>query len=341
MKETGAVLGGPEGRAKAPRPRSAFGLVGDIGGTNARFALVEPAGGEPRIAEYQSFVCRDFATVTDVICAYLETVALKNAPPPRTVIAVAGPVSRGSIALTNLGWSFSEDDLRKAGLGDVRLINDYAALASGAPHYRPSHLRHIGGPIWRPEQGETLAVVGAGTGFGVAALAQGLSSEVVLATEGGHVGFAPVDALEVELLGILSARFGRVSIERILSGPGLSNLHAALCQIHGEAIPAADPAAITLAAQAGDPASVRSIERFCAILGSAAGDIALAFGARGGVYIGGGIAPVIGDQLLESRFRERFEAKGRFEGYMRAIPTWIINHPHAALMAAARVLTKL
>jgi glucokinase len=181
-------------------------------------------------------------------------------------------------------------------------------------------------------------VVGAGTGFGVAALARQGGREVVMPTEGGHMGFAPVDEVEIEVLKRLTAEFGRVSIERILSGPGLARLHTTLQQIRGEPAQRLDPAAITRGARDGEAACVQTVEQFCAILGGAAGDLALALGARGGVYLGGGIAPAIGDLLVKSRFRARFEAKGRLSPYLQAIPSWIIIHPRAALIAAARLL---
>jgi glucokinase len=256
------------------------------------------------------------------------------AAPSQSIIAVAGPVMGGAIRLTNLGWTTSEDSMRAAGYGAVRLINDYEALALGAAHFRPADLRHAGGPT-DGEPGRTLAVLGPGTGFGASALARTADGEMVLATEGGHIGFAPYDALELEVLKVLAAKFGRVSVERIVSGPGLANLHAALCEVHGEPVATVGPAAITQGARTGDAACARSVEQFCAILGGVAGDLALALGARGGVFIGGGIAPGIADLLLASRFRERFEAKGRLSAYVEAVPTWIITHPQAALISAA------
>lgn len=310
-------------------------LVGDVGGTNARFALARRIDGRPVIDHHESFPAQRHPTFLDGVAAFLEGCDVK---PTGGVIAVAGPVTDGEIDLTNSPWRVSEAELRTLGLNPVRLINDFEALAWGAPAVPSDHLASLGGPAMG-DPDSTLAVVGPGTGFGVSALVRDArGGEMALPSEGGHACFAPGDALEDEILRVLRQRYGRVSIERLICGPGLLNLHRALAEIDGRETRIDDPALITAEAMA-EPRSPcgATLARFCAMLGAVAGDIALTTGARGGVYIAGGIAPRILPFLQASPFRERFERKGRFRDYMAAIPTHVILHRHAALLGAARV----
>jgi len=316
-----------------------YGLVADIGGTNARFAWVELGSGEARPRGVRDLRCRDHVTPSEAVESYLAEAKLDRRP-EFAVLAVAGPVIDGAITLTNANWTLSEREFRQDGFTGVRLINDFAALALVAGRLSAEDAPGLGGPAEGAE-GETLAVLGAGTGFGVSALARDDAGQAILATEGGHVAFAPADEIEIEVLKLLMRRFGRCSVERLLSGPGLLNLHEALAEVAGEAAGHDDPESITADALAGDEACLRTVMRFCAILGSVVGDAALGYGARGGVFIAGGIAPVILPILQRSDFRTRFEAKGRFEGYMRAIPTRVIIRPHVALVGAALALQAL
>src|SRR4029453_16086192 len=200
------------------------GLVGDVGGTNARFALVDSQG---HIRHPRSFAAKDYSSLGDVIAEYLEQTAGRRRP-PRAVIAVAGPVLDGEIEFTNLHWQVSEGDLlAHFEFEAVKLINDFAAQALACPLLEPDDLRALG-PELRGPTGCPQVVLGAGTGFGVAGLARGERGDVAVATEGGHAGFAPCDEVEVEILRRLKARHGRVSIERLLSGPGLYDLYRAL-----------------------------------------------------------------------------------------------------------------
>jgi glucokinase len=314
------------------------GLVGDIGGTHARFALT--GAGETHIREPRTYNNRDFSSLEAVIAAYLKDVQPAHAP-RATVLAVAGPVTDGAIRFTNLDWEISEERLRReAGFGEARLINDFAAQALGAPRASPGGLFSIG-PDLPGAHDATLAVLGPGTGFGVSALARDGRSEMVLATEGGHAGFAPGDELEVEIWRWFRSRHPRVSIERVLSGPGLYELYCALAEIRGEAASLADQLQVQAAAGKGDPLAAATVDRFCEILGSAAGDIALGLGARGGVYVTGGVAKGLAERIAAGDFRRRFEAKGRFETYLRAIPTWLIMEPYTALIGASTVLGSL
>jgi|SRR5690606_12192869 len=306
-------------------------LVGDIGGTNARFAVALADAPAPRLEAVEAFRADRYPTLIEAAADYLGRTDIR---PRRAILAVAGPVVDGAIELTNSPWRVAEADLRDLGL-EGRLINDFEAQAWAAPALGRGDLHHLGGPTEPPTAG-TLAVLGPGTGFGVSALARGPAGQVALATEGGHAAFAPGDETELEISRILGRRYGRVSLERLLSGSGLVNIHRALAEMSGRFPATDDPAEITARALAGEDPWRGDLARFCAILGAAAGDIALTLGARGGVYIAGGIAPRILQFLDASPFRERFEAKGRFVDYMRAIPTWVVTHPHAALLGAAR-----
>jgi glucokinase len=254
-------------------------------------------------------------------------------------LAVAGPIVDGAIALTNTDWRISEVDFSAAvKLSATRLLNDYAALALAAPLLGPEDVRLVG-PELPGRPGGTIAILGAGTGFGVSALVRDGGREVVMTTEGGHASLAPADELEVEVWRRLARQFGRVSIERVLSGPGLLNLYHALGAIEGAETLAATPGEVTRRAQGGDGLAKRTVELFCAILGSVAGDFALAYGAQGGVFLAGGVCKHLVDWLPESAFRTRFEQKGRFQAYLAEIPTRVILHTHTvALLGAARAL---
>jgi glucokinase len=309
-------------------------LVGDIGGTNARFALAEPSNGRPRLSSFRSLLCQDYPSLEAAIAAYFAE--QPSEPRPATaVVAVAGPVVDGALNFTNLGWRVSEGELAaRFGFRAATLINDYAALALAAPALDDEDVHYIGPKLaGRPG---TIAMIGAGTGFGASALVRDGRAESVLTTEGGHIAYAPTDALEAEIWRLLSLKFGRVSVERVLSGPGLTNLHSAMLELEGRKSDGETPDAISRLAEEGDALARRTVELFCDILGSVAGDFALAYGAQGGVCIAGGVAPRLLSYLDNSDFRRRFEAKGRFEGYLRAIPSMIVTQPYAALLGAGR-----
>ncbi len=313
------------------------GLVGDVGGANARLALVDDAG---HIRFPQTYACRDHASLTAVIAAYLKSVDNRQRP-TRAAIAVAGPVVDGEIEFTNLDWRVSEGELLSTfELEAVSLLNDFAAQALAAPRLDAESLRRIGPKRFGSEYAP-IVVLGAGAGFGVAALARSERGETPIPTEGGHAGFAPADDLEAEHWKRLRARHGRVSVERVLSGPGLFDLYRTLAELESRACDHANEQAVFEAANAGEALANAALDRFCAILGGVAGDFALAFGARGGVYIGGGIAPRIADRLDAGGFRARFEDKGRLSEYVREIPTYLITHPYPALVGAARELAQL
>jgi glucokinase len=220
---------------------------------------------------------------------------------------------------------------------DVRLVNDFAALARSMPLLESQHLIPVGGGAARDVGGvTTTAVVGAGTGLGVGGLVITANDVIPLTTEGGHSSFAPTDELEREINRVLLTRFERVSNERILCGEGLVNLHRALAEIEGKPAETLAPRDVTARAAAkSDPLSVLAMEVFSRVMGSFAGDVVLMFGARGGAFVAGGLAPATLDVFDRAAFRARFEAKGRFRRYMEETPAWIVVHPFAALYGAA------
>lgn len=313
------------------------GLVGDVGGTNARFALLDAEG---RVRHLHVYEAKNYASLNDVIADYLtRTVGRKN--PPRAVIAVAGPVVDGEIEFTNLNWQVSEGELlAQFEFEAIRLMNDFAAQALACPLLDADDLRPLG-PKMRGGAEAPMVVLGAGTGFGVAGLARSERGDIAVATEGGHAAFAPSDDVEVEVWSRLRERHGRVSIERILSGRGLFDLYGVLAGMNQTEATLADEKAVYEAAGKGDALANETLDRFCGIMGSVAGDLALSFGARGGVFVSGGIAPRMADRLAAGTFRARFEAKGRLTPYVKDIPTSLVLHPYPALIGAGRELAMM
>jgi glucokinase len=310
------------------------GLVGDVGGTNARFALVDTEG---RIRNLHVFEAKQYASLTDVIADYLKR-TVGHRRPPRAVIAVAGPVLDGEIEFTNLDWQVSEGDLlAHFEFEAVKLINDFAGQALACPLLTADDLRPLG-PKIRGGSDCPMVVLGAGTGFGVAGLARGDRGDMALPTEGGHAAFAPSDEVEYAVWKRLKAQHGRVSIERLLSGQGLYDLYLTLVEMRGSHPFLADQRAVMDAGNAGDELAGETLDRFCGVLGAVAGDLALTFGARGGVFVSGGIAPRMAERLATGTFRERFEDKGRLRPYVEQIPTSLVLHPYPAIVGAAREL---
>ena len=307
-------------------------LLADVGGTTVRFALADMAADAPlRIDSIRRRRVADCATFADAARDYLRDLGVR---PNRGVFAVAGPVTSDEVRMTNHPWLLSRARLRRElDLDALLLVNDFAAMSHCLPLLASSDLHSIGGlPPTRVDMGrrQTFAVIGPGTGLGVGALLVDGGRFVGLQTEGGHVGFAPGDAVETEVLRALMARFGRVSAERLLCGSGLVNLHHALHRPSLEDTPERITAAVDT-----DPRCRETVERFCAMLGSIAGDFALAFGAWDGVYLAGGLTPILLDWLGSGGFRARFDAKGRYASVLARIPTIAILHPDAGLLGAA------
>jgi glucokinase len=312
-------------------------LLADIGGTNARFALADPAAAMPLLEDsIRSYAVDDFASLADAARHHLDAV---GARPRSAVLAVAGRVEGDVARMTNHPWVVSAERVRQAlALDSVLLVNDFVAQAAAVELLRPGDLQAIGAPERVADAGgtpETRAVLGPGTGLGVGMLVRSGSRYLPLATEGGHAGFAPGTPEEIAILELLSAHFGRVSNERLVSGEGLVNIHRALCELAGEDPGPRSPPDITAGAAAGDRRCQRSIDVFCAVFGSIAGDLVLAFGAWSGVYLSGGLVPILLPALLHSGFRQRFEGKGRYAAAMARVPTLAVVHPQPGLLGAA------
>lgn len=319
-------------------------LIADVGGTHARFALTDPASPTPNILQPRSLPDSAFASLQHAAEHYLAVVGTR---PRRAAIAVASPVGSDEIRLTNRAWSFSQRGLRQGlGLDELLVLNDFGAVAWAAPALAGDdciRLHGGDGPLQGP-----VTILGPGTGLGVAMLVGSHERGwQVVETEGGHVSFAPLDEEEHTLAQWLTAQFGRASNERVLSGQGLSHIDALLRDAladetrnsqRPDASSLRDPAAISDAALEGrDPAAQRALARFCAVLGSVAGDAALIHGART-VLIAGGIVPRFVPFLRGSAFRERFLAKGRFAAYLESVAIRVIVHPNPGLLGAAVAL---
>ena len=308
-------------------------LVGDIGATNARFARLEEDG-QPRRTRIAA--SDDYADIADAIVAYLDEE--DGAPPRAAALAVASPVIGDIVQFTNHPWSFSIAELkRRLGLDRLIVINDFTANALAVPRLREDERVAIGGGS--AAAGAPIAVLGPGSGLGVSGLVQSGARWTALASEGGHATMPASDAQESAVLDHMRSRFGHVSAERVLSGPGLVNLYQTLAALDGvpaEPFTAAQIADHTIGEQ--EPLCAAALAMFCAMLGTVAGDLALTLGARGGVYIAGGIVPRLGAGFAASRFRERFEDKGRFRPYLAAIPTFVVTCPIPAFLGLAALL---
>jgi glucokinase len=320
-------------------------LIADIGGTNARFALTNPASASPAILSPRSLETARFASLQHAAEHYLAEV---DARPRRAAIAVASPVGRDEIRLTNRAWSFSQRELRSSlGLCDLCVLNDFGAVAWAVPGLEDADRIPLYGPGTTPLRGP-VTILGPGTGLGVAMLVgDATCGWKVVETEGGHVTFAPVGEGEQTLARWLAAQFGPASNERVLCGDGLSHIDAVLRATGGKttrasltlrSLPLRNPPDIVTAALDGHDVTARqALARFCAVLGSVAGDAALIHGART-LFIAGGIVPRFVPFLRSSAFRERFLAKGRFAAHLESVAIRVITHPHPGLLGAAVAL---
>jgi glucokinase len=307
----------------------------DIGGTHARFALAEVEGGRVlRLDGERTLRTADHDGLEDAWKAF--GAAAGRPLPPAAAIAFAGPVQGEALKLTNNDWTIRPASIPD-GLGVERftLVNDFGAVAHAVAQLGEAHFRHLCGPDRPLPQVGVISVVGPGTGLGVAQLLRGDGRYRVVETEGGHIGFAPLDGLEDRILAQLRLRHGRVSVERIVSGPGLADLYEALAAIEGVDPGIRDEKALWQSALAGgDRIAGAALDRFFLSLGAVAGDIALAQGAQA-VAIGGGLGLRLAGHLPGSGFRDRFVAKGRFQRRMEEIPVKIVTHPQPGLFGAA------
>jgi glucokinase len=312
---------------------SDWALVGDIGATNARFALVAPGGD---VTETRVLLCDDYPTIGDAITAYLAEVG--GTKPVEAVLAVAASPTGDEVSMTNHPWTFSIRALRqRLGLRRLRVINDFHANAAAVPYLAANERVQVGPGA--PVADAPIGVIGPGTGLGVSALVATAKGPKPIPGEGGHVTMPPADARESAVLELMRARYDHVSAERVLSGPGLVNLYNVLCELsHVPAAPLTAAQITDPKTGAGDPCAKEATAMFCAMLGTIAGNLALTLGARGGIYIAGGIVPKLGPAFAQSQFRERFEAKGRFRSYLAPIPTYVVVRPFAAFLGASKLL---
>jgi glucokinase len=315
-------------------------LLADVGGTNARFAW--QAGPSEPITDVRVLPCAEHARLQDAIRVYLND--LGRGTPYAVAIAIANPITGDHIRMTNHHWSFSQSAVQaEFGFHTLRLLNDFTALALALPDLPAAELRQVGGGQAQPRA--AIGLVGAGTGLGVSGLLPvGRTGWVPLEGEGGHVTLPATTARERLVMDGLIHRYGHASAERVTSGQGLLDTYLLLCEADGvdigSVVGAADVSDAAL--KNGQLQALEALNIFCAMLGSVAGNLALTLGARGGVYVGGGIVPRLGTWFDGSPFRERFETKGRFKSYLADLPVWVITSARSpALMGAARALDAL
>jgi glucokinase len=311
-------------------------LLADIGGTNARFALADPAAPMPLLdGSIRSYAVEAFGSLAEAAEHYLDAT---QAQAGSGVLAVAGRVDGDIARMTNHPWVISRERLRQAlGLADVVLVNDFVAQSMAVSLLGDDDVVAIGAParITSDADSHTYAVLGPGTGLGIGALVVREGRHYPLATEGGHASFAPGTPEEIAILERLSAYYGRVSNERLVSGGGLVNIHRALSELAGLDPGPLQPEDITARAAEGDRRCMRAIDVFCAVFGAIAGDLVLTLGAWDGVFLSGGMVPLLLPALQHSGFRQRFEGKGRYAPAMARVPTVAVLHPQPGLLGAA------
>jgi glucokinase len=301
-------------------------LIADVGGTNARFALLE--GGD--FDRVEIIAVSDCERIEDAVSKYFAGIP-SGKRPAEAAFSVAGPVTGDKIVMMNSPWSFSIEGMRREfGWKQLHVINDFAANALSVPEI-PAELRLQVGD-GSPAANMPIAVLGPGTGLGAGGLVPAPSGWIAVAGEGGNVTLAASDSREAAIIDVLRRQYAHVSAEMVLSGPGLVNLYESLCELAGKPATPSTPEDITNLYPGCDPQRREAVALFCAILGSFAGDLAMTFGARGGVYVMGGIVPKIYEIFRRSQFRDRFEFKGRYRSYLSPIPTYVITHPFPAFL---------
>ena len=309
-------------------------IVADIGGTNARFALVNgKQNGQFEFSHIHILNAQDYPTINAALHAYMQ---LLDGVKPRAVsAAIAGPVLGDTVKMTNLNWEFSVKQLTaEFGLDRFVALNDFAAVAAATGDIHSDFVQTIKAGTGDPNGNK--AVFGPGTGLGVAGVIRHQGKWLPLPSEGGHVNLAPTNALEADIIKAAMKRHPQVSAEVFISGPGLVHLYKALADVLGVAPSDVSPADITSNALAkSDPVCLQTLEVFCSLIGSFAGNLALTYGATAGVYMAGGILPRFADFLRQSEFSQKFNAKGAQQGYVANIPAYLITHPEIAFAGAA------
>lgn len=319
-------------------PDKKFSLVADVGGTNVRFALVE--SGSTLLQSQCTYLCVDHDSLVDAATHYLKQTGLSMGDVRSASLALACPVNADSIQFTNNHWSFRKSELAKAlRLKTVLFLNDFTAMALGMIACNPQQMIEV--VAGHCELSSPRVVVGPGTGLGFSALIPQGEHWTALATEGGHVGFVPRDATDVQIMQILMSKHNnRVSAERVLCGQGLFNLYQCLAQLAGSPISLNSPSEVSEQGISGaDPIATEAVSRFFAHLGAYCGDMVLAYGARGGVYLCGGILPRMVSALQTSQFAKHFLNKGRFSEFMANVPVHLCVAEQPGLKGAALALT--
>ena len=312
----------------------------DIGGTHARFALAEvEAGTVVSLGEAVTMPTAEHASFQTAWQAFGDH--LGQDLPRAVAIAVAGPVTGDVIKFTNNPWIIRPALIReKLNVDQWVLVNDFEAVGHAVAQASSDHFLHLCGPEEDLPRAGTISIIGPGTGLGVAHIWRGEGDYHVVATEGGHIDFAPLDSIEDAILARLRSRYRRVSAERVVSGPGLVDIYEALAGIESRAVlQHSDRELWGLGTSGEDPLAAAAVDRFCLSLGSVAGDVALAQGGKG-VVIAGGLGLRLRDTLVKSGFAQRFRAKGRFEAMMSNLPVKLITHPQPGLFGAAAAFAK-
>ncbi|WP_417451045.1 glucokinase [Kordiimonas sp.] len=312
-------------------------VAADIGGTHSRLSLISRADRTARpldIRKYHKFRNADYGSLGEILDEFLAGVDCRNIR--GAAIASAGYFVGDDLIAANLPWRVSLADIRaRLGLDAICGINDFVAVAYGTLYLNPADVVALNHRAVRPEQG-AIAVLGPGTGLGASVLMQGATGPRALNTEAGQSGFSPETDIEVEIFKLLRSQYGFVPVEKLLSGPGLLNIYNALGTINGRVVSLSSPEEISEAALANsDSAAVEALSLFCEMLGSAVGNFALSYGARGGMYLAGGILPKIRNFLIESGFMDRFTAKGDMRPFLEAIPVNLIEHGQLGVIGAA------
>ncbi|MCX5542264.1 bifunctional transcriptional regulator/glucokinase [Paraburkholderia sp. CNPSo 3076] len=310
-------------------------LLADIGGTNARFAL-ETRPGE--IGQVRVYPCAQYPGVAEVIQQYLKDNKIGRVN--HAAIAIANPVDGDQVRMTNHDWTFSIEATRRAlGFDTLLVVNDFTALAMALPGLTDSQRVQVGGGQRR--QNSVIGLLGPGTGLGVSGLIPADDRWIALGSEGGHASFSPQDEREDIVLQFARKKWPHVSFERVCAGPGLELIYRALAARDKKKLPAdLDTAEVVQRAHDGEALALETVECFCGILGSFAGNIAMTLGSLGGIYIGGGVVPRLGDLFTRSSFRQRFEAKGRFDAYLANVPTYVITAEYPAFLGVSAILAE-
>jgi glucokinase len=316
-----------------------WSLVADIGGTNARFAALREGQLEGEFEFYHSV--EEYPEFSDLVVKLRDEIAAASGfvgAPKSVCLAVACPADVEHISFTNSHWEFTKDQLKHwFDCEQLVVINDFEAVAHGITELKADDVIQIGGD--KAQLHKPIGILGAGTGLGMAALISHSDGYHVLDTEGGHADFAPVDQRQMDLLSCLRQTYKRVSLERVLSGKGIVNIYTAICQMEKAPVKFNTPPEVVAAAIDGsDPVALAALNTFCESMGAAAGNLALTLGARGGIYIAGGVVPRFSDFFASSGFRNKFEDKGRFVSYLQPIPVYLVMRNNLGLLGAAKKL---